>query len=107
MRIYNLCNWDEALRDAAREELVKLQNGDEENLSIWQRMIELSQVQFDHLYSRLAIEFDETLGESFYNSKLAGVVEDLISKNIAEESEGAMAVGNGSSRALTTSAIWR
>ncbi|MBT5847513.1 MAG: arginine--tRNA ligase [Verrucomicrobiales bacterium] len=91
-RIYKLINGDEALRDAAREELVKLQNGDEENLNIWQRMIELSQVQFDHVYSRLAIEFDETLGESFYNPKLAGVVEDLISKNIAEESEGAMAV---------------
>jgi len=91
-RIYKLINGDEALRDDARAELVKLQNGDEENLGIWQRMIELSQVQFDHVYSRLAIEFDETLGESFYNPKLAGVVEDLISKNIAEESEGAMAV---------------
>ena len=91
-RIYKLINGDETLRGAAREELVKLQNGDEENISIWQRMIELSQVQFDHVYSRLAIEFDETLGESFYNPKLAGVVEDLISKNIAEESEGAMAV---------------
>ena len=91
-RIYKLINADEALREDARAELVKLQNGDEENLSIWQRMIELSQVQFDHVYSRLAIEFDETLGESFYNPKLADVVEDLISKNIAEESEGAMAV---------------
>ena len=91
-RIYKLVNGEEALRDDARAELVNLQNGDEENLGIWRRMIELSQVQFDHVYSRLAIEFDETLGESFYNSKLAGVVEDLISQNIAEESEGAMAV---------------
>ena len=91
-RIYKLINADEALRDDARAELVKLQNGDEENLGIWRRMIELSQVQFDHVYSRLAIEFDETLGESFYNPILAGVVEDLISQNIAEESEGAMAV---------------
>jgi arginyl-tRNA synthetase len=91
-RIYKLINADEALRDDACAELVKLQNGDEENLGIWRRMIELSQVQFDHVYSRLAIEFDETLGESFYNPKLAGVVEDLISQNIAEESEGAMAV---------------
>ena len=91
-RIYKLINADEALRDDARAELVKLQNGDEKNLGIWRRMIELSQVQFDHVYSRLAIEFDETLGESFYNPILAGVVEDLISQNIAEESEGAMAV---------------
>ena len=91
-RIYKLINADEALRDDARAELVKLQNGDEENLGIWRRMIELSQVQFDHVYSRLAIEFDETLGESFYNPILAGVVEGLISQNIAEESEGAMAV---------------
>ncbi|MBC8324922.1 MAG: arginine--tRNA ligase [Verrucomicrobia subdivision 3 bacterium] len=91
-RIYKFINSEESLRDDARAELVKLQNGDAENLGIWQRMIELSQVQFDQVYSRLDIKFDETLGESFYNPELAGVVEDLVSKKIAEESEGAMAV---------------
>ncbi len=91
-RLYKLINSDESLRDDARAELVKLQRGDEENLSIWKRMAALSQQQFDHVYGRLGIEFDRTLGESFYNSSLVEVVGELVDKNIARESDGAMAV---------------
>ena len=91
-RLYKFINSDESLRDDARAELVKLQRGDEENLSIWKRMAALSQQQFDHVYGRLGIEFDRTLGESFYNSSLVEVVGELVDKNIAEESDGAMAV---------------
>src|SRR5262249_26680013 len=36
--------------------------------------------------------FDHTHGESFYHDKLAGVVEDLLKKGIARESEGAIGV---------------
>ncbi len=52
------CKSDPAQMDAARGELVKLQAGDAENLSIWREMIRLSQVQFDAIYSRLGIHFD-------------------------------------------------
>ena len=91
-RIYKKINEDESLREAARAELVKLQQGDAENLEIWQRMIDLSREQFDRVYDRLGITFDETLGESFYNPMLADVVSDLAAQKIAEESDGAMAV---------------
>ena len=91
-RIYKLINNDESLREAARAELVKLQKGDEENLGIWQRMIDLSRAQFDAVYGRLKIQFDETLGESFYNPHLVEVVEQLTTQKIAEESDGAMVV---------------
>ena len=91
-RLYKLINSDESLRDAARAELVKLQRVDEENLSIWKRMTALSQQQFDHVYGRLGIEFDKTLGESFYNPFLVDMVRELVGKDIAEESDGAMAV---------------
>lgn len=91
-RLYKTINADESCRDEARAELVKLQAGDEENLAIWQRMIALSQVQFDHVYGRLGVTFDETLGESFYNPHLSGLTEELQEKGIAEESEGAMVV---------------
>src|SRR5579862_6834949 len=37
---------DPTVLDAARQELVKLQAGDEENLAIWRKMIELSSAQF-------------------------------------------------------------
>ena len=44
--------------EAARQELVKLQSGDAENLKIWREMIALSQKQFDEIYSRLGVKFD-------------------------------------------------
>ena len=47
-RLYKFINSDETLRDNARAELVKLQQGDEENLSIWKQMAVLSQQQFDN-----------------------------------------------------------
>jgi arginyl-tRNA synthetase len=86
------CDADEKRLEQARQELVKLQNGDAENLAIWKRMIELSQHQFDTIYGRLGVSFDHALGESFYNSRLKGVVDELVAKGIARESEGAKAI---------------
>ena len=95
-RLYKLvntaCDGDETVLARAREELVKLQDGDAENLAIWHEMIDLSRHQFDEIYGRLGVEFDETLGESFYNDRLKGVVDDLVTQGIAEESEGAQVV---------------
>jgi len=80
------------VRDRARQELVKLQSGDAENLALWKEMIRLSEKQFDQVYGRLGIRFDFTLGESFYNPRLKDVVEQLRTKGIAQESKGAMCV---------------
>ncbi len=55
-------------------------------------MIRLSQIQFDTIYSRLGVKFDFALGESFYNPWLGEVVDDLLAKKIARESEGAVGV---------------
>jgi arginyl-tRNA synthetase len=84
--------YDPAVHEAARRELVKLQQGDADNLAIWRDMIRLSQKQFDEIYGRLGVTFDHTLGESFYNPRLQEVVNELIEKGIARESEGARAV---------------
>lgn len=86
------CDADPQVLEQAREELVRLQAGDAENLAIWREMIRLSQVQFDAIYGRLGVQFDHTLGESFYNPQLPGVVADLLARGIARESEGAVAV---------------
>jgi arginyl-tRNA synthetase len=82
---------DEKILEAARLELVNLQNGDKEDLKIWRAMIALSEKQFDEIYSRLGVKFDYSLGESFYNPRLKPLVEDLLAKGIARESEGAIA----------------
>ena len=95
-RLYKLVNSasdkDGSVLTRARGELVKLQDGDTENLAIWHEMIDLSRHQFDEIYGRLGVEFDETLGESFYNARLKGVVDELIAQGIAEESDGAQVV---------------
>jgi arginyl-tRNA synthetase len=95
-RIYKKINaaseTDPAVLEQARQELVKLQAGDETNLGIWREMIALSQVQFEDIYQRLGVKFDYTYGESFYNPRLAMIVADLLAKGIARESEGATVV---------------
>lgn len=95
-RIYKFvsaaCKENPTALEEARQELVKLQRGDEENLRIWHEMIALSQIQFDTIYARLGVRFDETLGESFYNPKLQSVVDELKARGLARESEGALAI---------------
>ncbi len=86
------CQQDPTVRDRARAELVQLQSGDPGNLEIWREMQRLSQAQFDAVYRRLGVRFDVTLGESFYNDALPGVVRDLLSRGLARVSDGAIAV---------------
>lgn len=83
---------DESLRETCKAELVKLQSGDAENLAIWNRCVALSKQGLQQIYDRLDVRFDHWLGESFYNDRLAPVVEQLLAQGIAEESEGAICV---------------
>ncbi len=84
--------FDQATLDRARGELVKLQQGDPENLSIWREMLRLSQAQFETIYGRLGVKFDHILGESFYNPRLQQIVDDLVGRSLARESRGAKAI---------------
>jgi arginyl-tRNA synthetase len=95
-RLYKLVNaaseTDASVSEAARAETAKLQNSDAENLAIWQQLRDLSQKQFDEVYSRLGISFDVALGESFYNDQLGPLVEEMKARGIARESQGAIIV---------------
>ena len=86
------CDANPARLQAAKAELVKLQAGDAENTAIWKQMIDLSQKQFEKIYRRLGVQFNFTLGESFYNPWLGEVVNDLVRRGVARESEGAIGV---------------
>ena len=44
------------------------------------------------MYNRLDVHFDHTLGESFYEDRLAAVVDELLAKGIAQQSEGAICI---------------
>jgi arginyl-tRNA synthetase len=96
VRIYKETNArstaDPAVREACREELVKLQSGDKENTDIWNECVAFSMQDFQHVYELLDIHYDIQCGESFYNDRLAGVVDRLLKSKIAEVSEGAVVV---------------
>ena len=96
VRIYKETNEkatiDPKVREAVREELVKLQAGDPENFSIWKETVDLSMKEFERAYQVLDIHYDIQRGESFYNDRLAAVVERLLQSKIAEISEGAVCV---------------
>jgi arginyl-tRNA synthetase len=95
-RLYKLvnaqCESDPQVLENARQELVKLQAGDEENLRLWREMIALSQTQFEWVYARLGVKFDYSLGESYYQPMLKKVVDELAERGLAQPSEGAMMV---------------
>ena len=76
----------------ARQELVKLQQGDPENVALWHRFIEASMQEFERTYRRLGVTFDVVLGESFYNDRLAATVRLLLERGIAIEDRGAVIV---------------
>ncbi|MCJ8343215.1 MAG: arginine--tRNA ligase [Cetobacterium sp.] len=80
------------LEDEAREELKKLQDGDEENYRLWQEFIKVSLDEYGKLYKRMDIDFDTYYGESFYHNVMPGVVEELTRKEIAVEDQGAKVV---------------
>ncbi len=83
---------DPGILQECRQELVKLQQGDEENHGIWQRCVDLSKEEFSQVYDVLGVRFDFQLGESFYNPELPRVVRELQERGLAEISDGAVVV---------------
>ena len=78
--------------DEARMELVKLQQGDTENLELWQHIVRVSNSACEKIYSLFGVHPDVTLGESFYRDKVQRVYNELTSLGIAEEDDGALVV---------------
>jgi arginyl-tRNA synthetase len=96
VRIYKETNdratRDPQVREACRQELVKLQAGDKENIDIWNECVAFSMQDFEHVYELLDVHYDIQCGESFYNDRLPGVVERLLKSGVAEISEDAVVV---------------
>ena len=83
---------DGVWKEACKAELVKLQQGDPENLALWKKFIEISINEFNRMYDKLGVKFDTYRGESYYNDTMPGVVSRLQEMGLAVESEGALVV---------------
>ena len=79
-------------KESCKQELVKLQQGDADNLALWKKFIDISIGEFERMYRKLGVKFDTYRGESYYNDTMPGVVEKLQKMGLAVESEGALVV---------------
>lgn len=83
---------DDSLNDEARAWFLKMEQGDEEALEIWQWFRDISLKEFMRIYNILGMEFDSFAGESFYRDKTADVIKRLTDDGLLKESQGAMIV---------------
>lgn len=81
-----------AVLEAVRQETAKLHAGDAENMQLWQRFMPWCVAEIQPIYEQLDVRFDQTHGESYYNSVLPDVVGDLLQKGVAQELNGMVAV---------------
>ena len=83
---------DGVWKEACKAELVKLQQGDKDNLALWKKFIDISISEFNRMYDQLGVRFDTYRGESYYNDAMPGIVARLQEMGLAVESEGALVV---------------
>lgn len=94
---------DDPVQQACRQETAKLHAGDPENLALWQQFMPVCLDEIGQIYRRLdVLPFDHTYGESFYNALLPSVVEELLGKELARESMGAVVIPNANGVIPTT-----
>jgi arginyl-tRNA synthetase len=77
------------LDDEARAWFVKLEQGDAEANQLWKWFVDISLQEYNKIYELLGVTFDTFTGESFYNDKMAVVIEELRAKNMLEQDDGA------------------
>lgn len=77
---------------AVLAQTAKLHSGDAECRRLWQEFLPFCENEIERMYKRLDVTFDHTLGESFYQDRLAPLVEELLERKIAEPSDGAVCI---------------
>ncbi|EOA16189.1 hypothetical protein CARUB_v10004329mg [Capsella rubella] len=82
---------DEEFKEKAQQAVVRLQGGDPVYRKAWAKICEISRTEFAKVYQRLRVELEEK-GESFYNPHIPKVIEELNTKGLVEESEGARVI---------------
>ena len=85
---------DPEFADTARAYVVKLQSGDQHCRILWQKFIQVSVAHNLDIYKQLNVGLDSQhiMPESAYNDDLQNVLDDLIAKGLAVESDGAKVV---------------
>ena len=83
---------DEAFKERAHEATLKLQKGYPPYRAIWQHIMAVSVEDLKKNYSNLNVEFDLWKGESDAEPYIGDMIQMLIDKGLAYESQGALVV---------------
>lgn len=92
VRFHKEAKENPALEDDARAAFKRLQQGGEKERALWQRFRESSLEAFEKTVARLGVKFDHNWFESDFEGKADELVDELLVKGIAEESEGAIII---------------
>jgi len=93
VRINAEAETDETIRETAKQEFVKLEQGDIDNRKIWKQFVDWSMEKFLTINDLMDIQaFNHHWPESFYEDKMPAVLDQLKAKGILKESQGAQIV---------------
>jgi arginyl-tRNA synthetase len=83
---------DPSFAERSRRRVVALQTGDPETLRLWNDLVNDSKQYYNNIYARLDVTLTDAdlAPESFYNSMLADVCDELQAKGVAVISDGAL-----------------
>ncbi len=80
------------LDDEARRYFKLIEDGDKESNALFEMFKDITLKEVDKIYKLLNVSFDSYAGESFYNDKMAPVIQELKGKGLLVKSEGAEVV---------------
>ncbi|XP_009070725.1 PREDICTED: probable arginine--tRNA ligase, mitochondrial, partial [Acanthisitta chloris] len=76
---------DESTKKLAKEFFRRMEEHDEETLSLWKEFRDFSIEEYVRIYERLGVHFDEYSGESFYQEKAQEVLKMLEDQGLLQK----------------------
>jgi len=95
VRFHQEAEKDDSLTDEGRNWFAKLEQGNKEAKSIWQKCVNISLMEFEKVYQLLGVKIDFVHGESFYQKMIPKIVKEIEAKKITKKSQGAVIVELG------------
>jgi arginyl-tRNA synthetase len=92
VRFHDELKTNPGLEKMGQEEFRKLEEGDEENMALWEWFKKESLKEFERIYTILGVKFDVWIGESFFEPEMKPLVARLLRGGVAEQSEGAVVI---------------
>lgn len=80
------------VKDNARELFARLEKKDPELIALWKRFRDLSLKDFERVYKQLGIEFDLSIGESYFTEQADKLVDECAEKGLCRKDESSEAV---------------